>query len=228
MSGKVFIGVGHGGTDGGAIGIGGVKEKAINLSIAKACGAELERHGVQVLLSRTKDEDDTVQQEIAECNKYAPDLAVDVHNNAGGGDGVETFYTKLGGTGKKLAENILAQIVALGQQSRGAKTRTNSCGSDFYAFIRETKAPAVIVECAFIDSSDVELVDTEKERAAVGVAIARGILQTLGVVYKPVSSPTEGASLYRVQTGAYSRKEGAEAHAARLRAAGFEAIVKKS
>lgn len=221
---KVFLGVGHGGKDGGAVGKDGSLEKALNLSIAKACGAALERSGVKVQLSRTKDEPDTVAQEVAECNKFAPDLAVDIHNNAGGGDGAEAYYTRLGGTGKKLAENILAQIAKLGQRSRGAKTRTNSGGSDYYAFIRETKAPAVIVECAFVDSDDVTLIDTEAERVAVGEAIARGILQTLGKKYAE-SGAADGSVTYRVQCGAYSKRENAEAQAERLKKAGFSAIV---
>lgn len=221
---KVFIGVGHGGADGGAVGKGAVLEKNLNLSIAKACGAALERSGVKVLLSRTKDEPDTVAQEVAECNKFAPDLAVDIHNNAGGGDGAETYYTKGGGTGKKLAENILAQLVQLGQRSRGAKTRTNSSGSDYYAFIRETRAPAVIVECAFIDSNDVQLIDTEAERVAVGEAIARGILQTLGVKYT-AGGAADGSVMYRVLCGAYSKRENAEARVAKLKEAGFSAVI---
>lgn len=214
---KVFIGAGHGGEDSGAVGKGGLLEKSLNLSIAKACGAELERHGVSVRLSRTKDEHDPVEQEVAECNSFAPDLAVDIHNNAGGADGAETFYSRVGGTGKTAAVNILAEIAKLGQKSRGAKTRTNSAGRDYYAFIRETKAPAVIVECAFVDSNDIALIDTEPERAAMGKAIARGILQTLGIAYKAEKRPTEPSKLYRVQVGAYSSKARAEAEVARLR-----------
>lgn len=223
---KVFIGAGHGGKDSGAIGKDGSLEKNLNLSIARACGAALERNGVKVQLSRTKDETDTAAQEVAECNKFAPDLAVDIHNNAGGGDGAEAFYTRSGGTGKKLAENILAQIAKLGQRSRGAKTRTNSSGSDYYAFIRETKAPAVIVECAFVDSDDIALIDTEAERVAVGEAIARGILQTLGLKYA-ASGATDGSVTYRVQCGAYSKRENAEAQVERLKKAGFSAIITK-
>lgn len=95
---KVFIGVGHGGADSGAIGRGNQLEKDLNLSIARACGAALERHGVKVQCSRTKDEADPVSEEVAECNRFAPDLAVDIHNNAGGGDGAEVFHSKVGGT----------------------------------------------------------------------------------------------------------------------------------
>jgi len=222
---KVFIGAGHGGPDSGAIGKNGAKEKDLNLSIAKACGAVLERHGVKVRLSRTKDEANPVSQEVAECNAFAPDLAVDIHNNAGGGDGAEAFHTYAGGTGKTLAQNILAEIVKLGQRSRGAKTHTNSSGRDYYAFIRDTKAPAVIVECAFVDSSDVEIIDTEAERVKMGEAIARGILKTLGIVYEPEKTPTEPSKLYRVQVGAYRDKHNAEAEVARLKQAGFDAII---
>ena len=81
---KVFIGVGHGGSDPGAVS-NDTKEKDLNLSIALACRDELERHGVSVKMSRTKDENDTLSDEIKECNAYSPDLAVDIHNNAGGG-----------------------------------------------------------------------------------------------------------------------------------------------
>lgn len=221
---KVFIGVGHGGKDSGAIGKDKSLEKNLNLSIAKACGAELQRCGVKVLFSRTKDEPDTVAQEVAECNKFAPDLAVDIHNNAGGGDGAETYYTKGGGAGKKLAENILAQLVQLGQRSRGAKTRTNSSGADYYAFIRETKAPAVIVECAFVDSDDVQLIDTEAERVAVGEAIARGILQTLGVKYTKRGAAAAEIK-YRVLCGVYSKRENAEARVEQLKEAGFSSVI---
>lgn len=222
---KVFIGAGHGGKDSGAVGRGGLLEKDLNLSIACACGAALERHGVKVQLSRTTDEADPVDQEVRECNTFAPDLAVDIHSNAGGGDGAEAFYSRAGGTGKTLAENILAEITKLGQRSRGAKTRLSGSGADYYAFIRNTKAHAVIVECAFVDSDDIELVDTEAERVKVGEAIARGILKTLGITYKAEKTPAEASKLYRVQTGAYKDKRNAEAEVARLKRAGFDAII---
>jgi N-acetylmuramoyl-L-alanine amidase len=222
---KVFIGVGHGGSDSGAVGKNGLLEKSLNLSIARACAQALRRSGVTVQLSRATDQDDPVAEEVAECNSFAPDLAVDVHNNAGGGDGSEAYYSRAGGTGKQLAENILDQLGGLGQRSRGAKTRLTASGADYYAFIRETKAPAVIVECAFVDTWDVELIDTETERIAVGEAIARGILQTLGIAYKPEKTPTEPRKLYRVQVGAYTEKANAEAQVERLARAGFEAII---
>lgn len=219
MAKKVFIGVGHGGSDPGAA-ANGLKEKDLNLAIALACQDELARHGVLTKMSRKKDENDPLTDEIKECNAYAPDLAVDIHNNAGKGDGAEVYHSIYGGTGKTLAKNILAEIVELGQNSRGVKTKKNSSGSDYFGFIRQTKAPAVIVECAFVDNKkDIKIIDTKAEQKAMGVAIAKGILKTLGIKWKEAEPPAKkeepAEKLYRVfdkngkQSGAYDKEANA-------------------
>ena len=219
---RVFIGVGHGGSDPGAV-ANGVREKDLNLSIALACKDVLEKHGVSVRMSRTKDEDDNISEEIKECNAYAPDLAIDIHNNAGGGDGGEVFHSHIGGKGKTLAEDILSEIVKVGQNSRGIKTRVNSQGKDYYAFIRSTTCPAVIVECAFVDNSvDLEILATEGKRQLMGQAIAKGILKTLGI-----SLQADSCTIYRVQVGAYKVKANAEAMQKRLQEAGFSSYIAK-
>lgn len=230
MAKKVFLGVGHGGNDPGAVS-NAVKEKDLNLAIALACNAELVRHGVSVQMSRTKDENDTLAEEIKECNKFDPDIAVDIHNNAGGGDGAEAFYHYGGGTSKVLADNVLKEIVKIGQNSRGAKIKKGSDGRDYFGFIRETKAPAIIVECAFVDNkTDMKIVDTSAEQKAMGVAIAKGILKTLGIAYvssKPESTtqPAKSGKIYRVQVGAFSVKANAEALKKKLISAGYAAII---
>lgn len=174
-----------------------------------------------VKLSRTKDENDPLSEEIKECNAYNPALAVDIHNNAGGGDGAEAFFHYGGGKSKTLAKNILAEVVKIGQNSRGAKIKKNSAGRDYYGFIRQIEAPAVIVECAFVDNkADMEILDTVSEQKAMGAAIAKGILKTLGIAYK---APT----LYRVQVGAYSDKAKAEALKKKLEQAGYPALIVK-
>ena len=178
---KVFIGVGHGGSDPGAVGY--LVEKDVNLTMATACRDFLVAYGVDVKMSRAKDEDDTVMQEVAECNAFDPDLAVDIHNNSGGGDGFEVFHTIHGGMGKTLAQNIEKRVKAIGQNSRGVKTRQGNNG-DYYAFIRETVAPAVICEGVFVDTkADAAQANTLAEQQAFGVAYAKGILDTLGIPY---------------------------------------------
>lgn len=207
---KSFTGVGHGGNDPGAV-ANGLKESNVNLTIALECDKVLKAHGVDNKMSRYKDENDDLYQEIAECNAFNPVVAVDIHNNAGGGDGCEVFYHYKGGTSLTLAQNIETEMKAIGQNSRGCKTKIGSDGRDYFGFIRETVCPSVIVECAFLDNAtDKQIIDTEAEQKAFGVAIAKGILKTLGIAYKaPVApTPTPTGTLRRVivdgkQVGAY-------------------------
>lgn len=227
---KVFIGVGHGGKDNGAV-ANGFKEDELNLSIALACRDELKRHGVEVGISREKDETDPLSDEIKECNAFAPDYAVEIHNNAGGGDGVEIYHHFGGGRGKTLADNILSEIISIGQNSRGLKTKKNSSGKDYYGWIRQTNAPAVLVECAFLDNKkDITVIDTAAKQKKMGIAIAKGVLKTLGIKWTAEKTATEDKKnneqkIYRVQVGAFSKLENAENLAQKLKAAGFEAQV---
>ena len=198
---KVFLAAGHGGKDPGAVG-NGLHEADLNLAIALACRDELERHGVIVGMSRVTDENDPVSDEAKECNAFKPDLAVEIHCNAGGGDGAEAFYRANGG-GWELAKNILAEIVKIGQNSRGAKTKTNAQGKDSYYFLRNTDCDDVaLVECAFIDNAkDIQIIDTPGEQKAMGIAIAKGVLATLGIKYK------EEKELVSVQIGTFERQQ---------------------
>lgn len=228
---KVYIGVGHGGADPGAVN-GSHKEKAYALDIASGCTAELKRHGVNVMQSRTSDVTERLAAKISECNNFNPNLALDIHLNAGGGDGFEIFHSINGGTGRTLAKNIETEVKAIGQNSRGLKTKRNNSGKDYFGFIRQTNAPAVLVECAFIDNkTDVQIIDTLEERQKMGKAIARGVLATLGVKYIPepeVDNNAEKNIMYRVQVGAYSKEANAKKQLEKLKADGYNAIIVKS
>lgn len=226
MAYKVFLGVGHGGMDTGAV-ADGYREKDMTLAMALACQQELARHGVLVKLSRTKDENDPVNEEVRECNAYAPDLALDIHVNAGGGDGFEAYHALSGGKGKTLAQNIEAEVKALGQNSRGCKTRAGSSSRDYYAFIRDTACPAVIAEIGFIDNAkDRAAFDTAQEQQAFGRAYARGILKTLGVPEAPIASE-DAETMIAAQT--IKKKAGLEDQTIRylLNYQYGEALVKK-
>ena len=213
---KVFLGVGHGGTDPGAV-ANGLREKDVNLGIALAAKEHLERAGVEVRLSRYRDEDDALTEEIRECNAYGPDLAVDIHNNAGGGDGFEAYCSMVGGVSRKLAENIEVRVKAIGQNSRGVKTRPypGKPSLDYYGFVRETRGPAVLCEFAFLDNPrDVAAVAGPEAQEAMGMALARGILDTLGI---PWQSPEKWA--VRIQH--FTRREDAAETSGWIRALGL-------
>ncbi len=230
MAKKVFIGVGHGGADPGAEGL--VAEKTVNLVMARACRDYLVKNGVEVKMSREKDENDDLKEEIAECNAFAPDLAIDVHNNSGGGDGFEVYHSIKGGLGKTMAENIEAEVKIIGQNSRGVKTRKNDSGKDYYGFIRQTKAPAVIAEGFFVDrASDYEIANTESKQKAFGTAYAKGILKTLGITPKTENAKESTDTvpkkdiLYRVQIGAFAERANAEKLEAELKKKGYDAFI---
>lgn len=177
---KVYIGVGHGGSDPGAVKY--LVEKDIDLQMAKGCRDYLKEHGVDVLISRTGDIDSSINEKTTMCNHWGADLALDIHNNAGGGEGFEVWHSVNGGKGKVLAQNIEKEVVKIGQKSRGLKTKKNAYGSDYFGFIRQTKCPAIICEGVFVDNkADAAKADTEEKCRAFGVAYAKGILATLGM-----------------------------------------------
>lgn len=213
---KVFLSAGHGGTDPGAVAYG-MKEKDINLTIMLSCNDILLRHGITTVLSRSKDEDDPVSQEVKEANASNADIAVSFHTNAGGGDGSESLYFSSSIKGKKLAEFCEKQVKAIGQNSRGIKSR-----NDLH-FLKGTKMPSVLCECAFIDNDkDNNLIDTESERKLFGVAYAKAVLAYFGIAYK--EPPKKN---YTVQVGTYTAKENADSALKKAKAAGFsDAFIK--
>lgn len=213
MSKKVFLSAGHGGYDPGAV-ANGLYEKDINLQTLLACKSELERHGVTVVASRTKDENDPVAEEVEEANASGADIAVSFHANAGGGDGFEAFYYSSSTSGKKLATLGEKYVKALGQNSRGLKT------GDHLYFIRNTTLPAVLFESFFLDNkTDKTIGDTVAEQKAFGVAYAKAILEYLGIKY------VENKTLYRVQVGAFSIKSNAERLRDELKSKGYDAFI---
>lgn len=224
---KVFIGVGHGGSDPGAV-ANGIKEKNAVLVMAKACNDELIRHGAEVMMSRTSDTTEGLNQRIKECNAFKPDHAVDFHLNAGGGDGFEAYHYSKGGESKALANAIAIEVKNAGQNLRkgdsgkadGLKTKLNAQGKDYFGFIRETAAPAIIAEFAFLDNKeDVKIVDTVAEQKAMGVAAAKGILKRHGIKWQPKAT-------YDVTVAGLS-KEKAEDLVEKLKKDGYSVSMKK-
>ena len=237
MSKRVFIGVGHGGKDPGALKY--IKEADANLQMALGLKAELERHGVTVGISRLKDEDDPLIEEIREANSFAPDVAVECHNNAGGGDGFEVYHQTNGYATKsiKLAQCIEARVVASGQKSRGVKTRLNGSGTDYFGWCRQVKAPAVLCEGFFVDNAtDSRDYNTAAKQQAFGRVYAWGVLDYLGIaikpqVDKPAGKPVEQPQadkklLYTVQVGAFASAKSAADLYAKLSDMGYFVFFK--
>ncbi|EUJ27308.1 N-acetylmuramoyl-L-alanine amidase family protein [Listeria cornellensis] len=183
---KVFLDLGHGGTDPGAV-ANGLIEKDMTRATAYATKYELEKYGVETLLSRTGDTYPSLSARAKAANDWGANLFVSEHYNAGGGDRAEVIHSVANGISKELAQNIINAIkTEIGQNigNPAIYSKKGSDGKDYFAVIRETKMPAVIVEPAFIDSDDRFIVDTVAEQQEMGRAIAHGILTTLGIDYK--------------------------------------------
>ena len=220
---KVFIGVGHGGKDPGAV-ANGLVESHINLTMALAMQKELVRHGVMVGMSRLHDEDDPLTEEIAEAIAFCPELAVEVHNNAGGGDGFEVYYQTNRFTTRSLAlaQAIEKEILAIGQNSRGCKTRLSG-DADYYGWLRQVPCPAVLCEGAFLDNAaDRQSIATQAAQERFGVAYAKGVLALLGIAYTPEKVLTKGKA---IQLGFYTREDFAQVELQRVRGMGLNAFL---
>jgi N-acetylmuramoyl-L-alanine amidase len=236
MSKRVYIGVGHGGADPGAVS-GSLHEADANLVMALELKAALDYHGVVTGISRTRDENDPLVEEIKEANAFTPDLAVECHNNAGGGDGFEVYYQTNGYTAQSLAlaKAIEAEVVQIGQNSRGCKTKKNPDGSDYFGWCRQLKCPAVLCEGFFVDSADRNIADTIEEQKRFGLAYAKAVLKILGIPFKAAYSaaakPTAPAPaskpIYRVQVGAFAVKKNSEATEKKLQSLGYRTIIQQ-
>lgn len=194
--GTIFFGVGHGGADPGAVGY--IREEDFNLTAALAAKDYAVGQGFTVVMSRIKDENDPVTEEVKEANASGALCAVGFHANAGKGDGFECYYGIGSGSkgSKALAQAIEKEVKAIGQNSRGCKTKAGANGKDYFAFIRDVQCVAVITEGCFVDTKkDAQQFDTAKEQKAYGVAVAKGTINYLEVtgrvakVDKPAAKP---------------------------------------
>lgn len=214
---------GHGGEDPGAT-YNGRKESDDVLSLGKKVAEEVRRHGVVVDETRTSDETVSLNDRSSFENKNTYDYFISFHRNAFEPEkakGVETYtYLNPGEKSRELAESIQASLVILGFIDRGVKEAN-------YHVLRETKAPAVLVEIGFVDNTgDNNLFDAKRNEIIKG--LAKAILYGLGIDYVEASTETEettGQTLYRVMAGSYEIRENAQNQVENLKAAGFDATI---
>lgn len=167
------------------------------------------------------DGDKYLTERVSAVNNGNYEFVAEFHLNAGGGRGTECYHHFGGAEGEKYAAEIASSISsALGIKNRGAKTRLNSNGRDYFAIVRDTKPPSVLIETLFIDSDDIELVKTAHGQKKCGEAIAKAVAGVRNAQPKP--EITESDSIYRVQVGAFRNKENAYALLEKLKDAGFE------
>ena len=164
LSGKIVtLDAGHGGSDPGAIGSDGTKEKNITLAITKAVKELLEKKGAKVYMTRTTDVDvygpnasdaDELQARVNVGEKYNSDLFVSLHINSSVNKnvgGFSTYYYPKTSNDLRIAKAIQDQLTAnFGVDDLGVRQ------ANFYV-IKRISMPATLVEMCFI-SNEKELV----------------------------------------------------------------------
>ncbi len=186
----VVLDPGHGGDDPGKVSASGVKEKDINLSIARKCRIILEHNGITVKLTR---EDDRSLEDPSATNKKASDLqnrrkffleakpncVVSIHQNSfpdSSQHGSQVFYPSASEESKKLASFIQKQTIHLTGEENRREIKPNSA----YFLLRDNPIPTVIAEVCFLSNpSEAALITDENVQEKAAFAIAMGIMQYL-------------------------------------------------
>jgi len=176
----IVVDAGHGGYDSGAIGFYGTLEKNINLAIALKLSELLRNAGYKVLLTRSDDTFVPLKERSDIANNAGADLFISIHCNASDskdGYGIETYtqserYTPVYKYQEKciyLAVLVQNELVkALGLYNRGVRQENLSV-------CRETNAPAVLIETAFIDNQNEEMLLNDQafqSKAAEAIKLA--------------------------------------------------------
>ena len=104
---RVVIDAGHGGKDPGAISKRGVREKKINLRVAKYLYEQLRKKGYKVYMTRNTDEFISLQGRTDFTKKKNADLFISIHSNAIGKSsirGLEVYYVSSNYTDRQARE----------------------------------------------------------------------------------------------------------------------------
>ena len=192
----VILDAGHGGEDGGTVGVDGTKEKDLNLELALMLAAQLRAAGVTVILTR---EDDRllydknsdyagkkkqldlaarlqISARVKEAYPSAEILFVSIHMNKFGDSryrGSQVIYSGNFTQSLTVAQFIQKELNFLPENF---SQRTQLKAPDSIFLLRKAQIPAVIVECGFLSNfEEEELLQTPKYQEKLSKAIVKGI-----------------------------------------------------
>lgn len=192
--GTVVLDAGHGGEDGGAVGINGAMEKDINLAIALELEKYLKQNNFEVIMIRDTDtsvgdqslgtvaerkRSDTKSrlrtvEETGEC------ILISIHQNhfsESKYSGAQVFYSGNREESALLAEAIRRNIV---DSLQPGNTRENKEAEKNIYLLYNCKAPAVLVECGFLSNpEEAEKLGTESYQKDMAAAIYNGLIDYL-------------------------------------------------
>ena len=182
----IVIDAGHGGIDGGCVGMStGVKESDLNLKYSKCLQKLCESFGMRVVMTRSNS--DGLYSPLASNKKRSEmekreeiikksnaDLFVSIHMNSITNrslNGAQVFYKKGSDEGKLLADSITNSL-----KTRPGKIRGESKVGDYYVLNCHDKA-GVLIECGFLSNeAEEKLLQKDEYTASFCEGIFKGIL----------------------------------------------------
>ena len=178
----IVIDAGHGGIDGGATGVAGTREEAVNLSIAKRLDALLQLMGYETVMTRTTGESlategstiraqkqSDLKNRVQIVNSQASAVLVSIHQNHFPDpkyDGPQVFYA---GDAEELAnamQSVLTAVLDPGN-SRAAKR-----SSGVY-LMEHIEQPGLLVECGFLSNpAEEQKLNSPEHQKRIAAALA--------------------------------------------------------
>lgn len=183
IKGKVIVvDPGHGGSDPGAIGPTGIKEKDVNFAVAKQVEKILKSVGAKVVLTRYDDVDvcrpnASASEELrARVNvgiRNNADVFISIHSNSFSNEkaeGTATYYYSKSYKDELLAKNIQSGMIEFGKRDDRGIVDTN-----FYV-TKRSPMPAALMELAFISNyEEEELLNSVDFQKNMALGICKGI-----------------------------------------------------
>lgn len=202
VSKKVVLDPGHGvETAGKRSSDGTYLEHEFALDMAKRIKPILERHGVDVILSRSTENDVSLADRVLISNKTNPHLFVSLHSNASG-DGTtwtdpDGFGIYTSAAGNTAGRNLAAKAILNRAKEAGITLWGNGLFHELFYVLKYTTDPAVLIEHGFhTNKAETELLKSDAYRSKLAEIDAKGILDYLGIAWmdEPAAEPETGVT----------------------------------
>lgn len=182
---KLAIFGGHNGTSESGASGNGLTEKAVAKEAAQIATAYAKACGHSVVNGFGK----SLSERIKYANSENVVAVLELHTNAGGGQGAETLYCEGVASAKEDAISVAKAGSIKGLKNRGAKGDTTTRHGRL-GIVRDTKAPALLHELFFIDSaSDVAIWKNNKKEIVESITKEWLKRRGLNAIPKTTSKP---------------------------------------
>ncbi len=181
---RVVVDAGHGGHDRGG-NVPNADEADMVLIYALALADELESRGAQVLMTRVEDAFVALGNRAAKANEWGCDCFISVHANVSGNvtpNGCWVIHAKGSERGRALAREVFRALETLpGLADADAMEEvypddTPWVGNRRLAVLRQTHAPAILIELGFLtNKEDLSQLREPETPVDVARAVAEGI-----------------------------------------------------